>query len=646
MKLNIGRKILFAAALIVLAAYVLFIFYFDFSQSQATRNSLQHKLDETGALASTSISNWVDGRKILIENLGQNISLDSSRPAVEALISQPILEKTFMYSYLGSASGEMIMFPNSELPEGYDPRKRPWYEDAAKAGDSTLTEPYADASTGELIVTVTTPIMKEGTLLGVVGGDIQIGILGDIVRSLDLGGIGYAFLMNDQGTVLIHPDKKHTLKKLADVFSENTPSVDKGATLIEQGDKIFAFFPVEGLPTVNWSLGFAVDRDLAYAEQKKFRISAILSAVLSVTAIIILLGILVRRWVSVPVLSMTDAMTRLAGGDKDITLPRHDKDDEIGAMARAVLVFKENAIEVERLAAENEKAAERTEAERQKALEEMAGAFESEVSGIVISVKEAASSLQSLAQGMSGAAEVVGENAQHASDAASNITGNVEAVAASSEELSASVDEISRQVNSSSQQASMAADTSQTATEQVQSLSDRVTQISEVVGLISDIANQTNLLALNATIEAARAGEAGKGFAVVASEVKNLANQTAKATEQIESQINSVVGATEETVHGITGINKAIIAVQETSSAIAAAIEEQGAATREIAGSAAQTAQDVNLVSSTVSEVKEGAQGNVERSQQVLVASDDLQSQAERLDQQLHAFVTNLRKGS
>ncbi len=644
MKLNIGSRILLAASFIVFSAYLIFIFYFDHIQSEATYKSLKSKLNESGVLATQSISNWVDGRKLLIENLGQNISLNADADQVKTLIRRPILEKSFMYSYLGSAAGEMLMFPESELPEGYDPRKRPWYQDAAKAGESTLTEPYADASTGELIVTVTTPILSKEKLVGVVGGDIQIGVLGDIVRSLDLGGIGYAFLVNDKGVVLIHPDKKNTLKKLSEVFPNNTPDLSAGSSLQERRNLMFAFFPVKGLPTVKWSLGFAVERDLAFAEQQKFRTSSVISALLSVIAIMVLLGILVRKWVSVPVITMTDAMTRLASGDKDITVPDSKKDDEIGAMGKAVLVFKENAVEMERLAEENEMAAKRTEVERRNALDEMASAFENEVSGIVVSVKEASSGLQGLAQGMSDAAGIVGENAENASSAAANITGNVDAVAAASEELSASVDEISRQVNSSSVEATTAADTSRSATENVQSLADRVSEISEVVNLISDIANQTNLLALNATIEAARAGEAGKGFAVVASEVKNLANQTAKATEQIESQINNVVGATDQTVKGISSINEAIGRVQETSSAIAAAIEEQGAATREIAGNASQTAQDVNLVSSTVSEVKEGAKGNVERAQGVLAASDDLQEQAEKLNTQLHTFVDKLRQ--
>lgn len=315
-------------------------------------------------------------------------------------------------------------------------------------------------------------------------------------------------------------------------------------------------------------------------------------------------------------------------------------------IAEKATLEAENAQQEALCAIENQRLAEeKAQHEKEEELNNIASDFEQEVGTIVSTVKEAADTLQHLAVDMSSAAEQVGENAENASNASLNITGNVDAVAASSEELSASVDEISRQVNSSSEEAINAANMSSKATENVKSLSDRVAEISEVVNLISDIANQTNLLALNATIESARAGEAGKGFAVVASEVKNLASQTAGATEQIEKQINAVVGATDDTVKGIETINSAISRVQETSSAISAAIEEQGAATREIAGSAAQTAEDVALVSSTVSEVKDGAQSNVNRSQQVLSASADLQKQAEALTNKLVTFVEKLKTG-
>ncbi|NVK17261.1 MAG: hypothetical protein HWE30_01050 [Methylocystaceae bacterium] len=281
--------------------------------------------------------------------------------------------------------------------------------------------------------------------------------------------------------------------------------------------------------------------------------------------------------------------------------------------------------------------------QRQADRKNVADTFEKEVGAIIHAVKGASNELQNLARGMSEAATRVGENAELASDASNTIAQKVDMVASASEQLSSSISEISLQVNEANNISSNAAELSTNSTQNVQSLSSRVSEISEVVNLISDIANQTNLLALNATIEAARAGEAGKGFAVVASEVKNLASQTAKATEQIEQQINAVVGATDDTVKGISEIHHSINQVQETATIISAAIEEQRAATENIATNATQTADDVTKVASTVNSVQEGSRTNIERSQKLLNASEALQRQADALDRQLESVLLNMR---
>lgn len=379
--------------------------------------------------------------------------------------------------------------------------------------------------------------------------------------------------------------------------------------------------------------------NIFYNAVTTFAIAIVLSLVIALG-----IGLLISNDLSRMISSLKNSMNILSKGDLTAEIKGADREDEIGDMAKAVLVFKKNAQEIKKLEEENQTAAQRAAEERHNALQQMADTFETEVGTIVHTVGEAALTLQSLSSAMSNSATNVGENAENASNAVSNISGNVDAVAASSEELSASVNEISRQVNSSSDETTSASNLSMKATKGVTSLSTKVSEIAEVVTLISGIAEQTNLLALNATIEAARAGDMGKGFAVVANEVKNLASQTAKATEQIEKQINAVVDATDETVEDITSINTAIKTVQTTSAAIAAAIEEQEAATREIASNATQTAKDVNLVSSTVSNVKEGARDNVTRSKEVLDASDKLRDQSNRLKTQLNAFLENIRQ--
>ncbi len=356
-----------------------------------------------------------------------------------------------------------------------------------------------------------------------------------------------------------------------------------------------------------------------------------------------LLAWLISAGITRPVKAMTGTMEKLAAGDKTVTIPATQNRDEIGAMAKAVQVFKDNALRMDALQREQEEAEARAEAEKKAAMAKLAEEFEAAVGGIVRAVSAAATEMQASAQSMSATAEQTSHQATAVAAASEQATTNVQAVASAGEELSSSIAEIGRQVETSTRVTGQAVSETQRTDVQVQGLADAAQKIGDVVRLINDIAGQTNLLALNATIEAARAGEAGKGFAVVASEVKSLANQTAKATDEIGQQIAAIQGATKESVDAIKSIATTITQVNEIATTIASAVEEQQAATAEIARNVQQAAKGTEEVSSNISGVNQAASATGAAASQVLSAAGELALQAEALRTQVDTFVAKVR---
>ncbi len=352
--------------------------------------------------------------------------------------------------------------------------------------------------------------------------------------------------------------------------------------------------------------------------------------------------IVVRR-VTSPINGLTRAMTSLAGGDNTVRIPSVDRSDEIGAMAKAVVVFRDGMAEAERLRAEQEELKVRAEAEKRSMLDGLADGFERTIGEVVSTVNASAEELQMTAQSLSATAEQTTQQATVVAAAATQATQNVQTVAAAAEELSASIGEIGGRVAESTSIVAEAVSRAQDTNHRMQGLTDAAQRVGAVVTLIQAIAEQTNLLALNATIEAARAGEAGKGFAVVASEVKSLANQTAKATEEIAGQIRSIQDATGESVQAIDGITEIVNRVSEISASIAAAIEEQGAATQEISRNVQQAAQGTTEVSANIVTVTEASQQTGSASVQVLASAQELARNGATLKSEVDGFLQQVR---
>lgn len=347
--------------------------------------------------------------------------------------------------------------------------------------------------------------------------------------------------------------------------------------------------------------------------------------------------------ISKPLNQVTMAMGQLAAGKLEIALPSSNgRKDEIAAMITATQVFQNNAREVARLEAEQKKAAQESEIARQKLLQEIAGEIERVIRGAAKEVGKTANAVKSQANSLVGAAQSVSEKASSAASASAQTAGGVELVASATQQLQASIEDIGRSASQSSNMARQAVDETARAGEIIRGLNVSAQKIGEVVNLIGDIASQTNLLALNATIEAARAGDAGKGFAVVAGEVKNLANQTAKATGEITNQINEVQQVTQDVVAAIQNVGSTINRLDEVASVIAGAITEQDAATREIADNVRQAADGTRDASHNVDGVSDLAKGAQNGARTVLSHSQNLFSQAADLEQAVEVLVSRL----
>ncbi|MCM0021279.1 MAG: methyl-accepting chemotaxis protein, partial [Tagaea sp.] len=385
----------------------------------------------------------------------------------------------------------------------------------------------------------------------------------------------------------------------------------------------------------------------ALAEEAAATVATSVVTMLVLSAIALVLGLLgafiIAKGITKPVSGMTEAMRKLAEGDLATEVPAKTNKDEVGAMAQAVQVFKDNAIRVKAMEEEQKALEAKSIAEKKAAMMSMADQFESKVGGVVAGVSSSATQLQASASALSATAEETSRQATAVAAASEEASTNVQTVASAAEELSSSITEISRQVSESAKIANQAVDEVDRTGQTVEALAQAAQKIGDVVKLISDIASQTNLLALNATIEAARAGEAGKGFAVVASEVKNLASQTAKATDEIGGQIAEIQNATGASVEAMKGIGQTIAKINQIASGIAAAVEEQGAATQEIARNVQQAAAGTGEVSSNISGVTQAAGETGTSASQVKDAATTLGTQSVELKQAVQAFLAQVR---
>ena len=604
MQLSFGQKLLIAVGVMILVIMGLFTFAADRRLQSTTDTYVNAMLDGAVHQSTANIADWLNTRLNITQATGNALSGVSSDNMARNLMNAMTAGAGAKDVYVGTTDGRMIMRDvetENGLPEGYDPRERPWFKLASRENSASFTAPYQDVLTGEMIVTAVAPV-ESGYFEGVAGMDISLEELQELLSTITLGDAGYATLVSKDGTVLFHPNTDLIGENISD-FLGFEPALNGEPAQFEQNDTTWsaAFFEIEGAQGVDWYMGSVVNWDQINEPVVAARMTGLSIAAggLIVALIALHFGI---RVLMTPVRRLNRAMTGIATGDADLSQRLEaDSGDEFAQLARSFNQFVENIQQVVREVQEGSEEL----TSNVSSLKQTARHSRTSVEGQQQEVDQIATAINE----MSAAAGEIAQNAQNTADAANDVDnetrGSLETVTGSRD----AVQKLANEINS--------------AAGVIEKLGKDVSSITTVLEVIEGIAEQTNLLALNAAIEAARAGEAGRGFAVVADEVRSLAQRTQKSTEEISDMIERLQKGANESVSvmqestamsnmsmekaqdamdSLNRIVEGITSISEMTSQIATASEEQTSVTDELNASITRIADQGQEAAKSASE--------------------------------------------